>query len=53
MLTALTILLIRQYKLAGSREEFFKWMLQSIGHYAFRAVRLTMAFLLIVTLLKV
>jgi hypothetical protein len=52
MLFALTFLLIRQYKLAGSRQEFFKWILQSVRNYAFRAVRLVMAFLLIVTLLK-
>ncbi|HMK27439.1 MAG TPA: hypothetical protein VK483_15510 [Chitinophagaceae bacterium] len=52
MLTALTVLLIRQYKLAGSRQEFFKWLFQSIQLYAFRAVRLAMAFLLIVTILK-
>ena len=52
MLAALTFLLIRQYKLAGSRQEFFKWIFQNIRHHAFRAVRLTMVFLLIVTLLK-
>ncbi len=52
MLTALAFLLIRQYKLAGSRQEFFKWMFHSIRHYAFRAVRLTMVFLLLVTLLN-
>lgn len=52
MLTTLAILLIRQYRKAGSRQEFFKWMSQSIGQHAAKAVRITMAFLFIVTLLK-
>jgi hypothetical protein len=48
----LTFLLIRQYKLAGSRQEFFKWIVQSIRDHTSRIIRLAMAFLLIVTLLK-
>ena len=52
MLFALTFLLIRRYKLAGSRQEFFNWIFQSIRHQAFGAARLIMTFLLIVILLK-
>jgi len=43
MLTALTILLIRQYRLAKSREEFFKWLMQKINTYTYKAIRIGMA----------
>ena len=52
MLTALTILLIRQYRLAGSREEFFKWLFQKIRIHSLRAVRIGVAFFLIAASLK-
>lgn len=47
MLTALTILLIRQYRIAGSREEFFKWLSDRVHMHAFKVVRISIAFILI------
>jgi hypothetical protein len=52
MLTALAILLIRQYRIAGSPQEFFKWLSQSIHLYAFKAVHVGLAFILVAAFLK-
>ena len=52
MLTALTILLVRQYRKAGSRQEFFKWLFQNLHLYAFRIAYISLAFFLVVASLK-
>lgn len=49
MLITLTVLLVRQYRLAGSRQEFFKWMFQAIRNKALKTVRIIIFFLLIAT----
>jgi len=52
MLTALTILLIRQYRLAESRQEFFKWVFQNLSLHTYKVVRVGLAFFLISASLK-
>ncbi|HLF47433.1 MAG TPA: hypothetical protein VI548_13475 [Chitinophagaceae bacterium] len=52
MLTALTILLIRQYRLCGNRKEFFTWLTQQISLHVFSVVHIGMVFLLISVFLK-
>ncbi len=50
MLAALIIMLIRQYRLVGNRQEFFKWMFQKIRLYTFKALRMGMTFFIIAVL---
>lgn len=52
MLTALTIYLIRQYRLAGNRSTFFLWLRTRIQANIFRSVRFMLGMLTFAVLVR-
>lgn len=51
MTTTLVILLVCQYRKAGSRKEFFNWMMQSVCRHTIRTAGFAMLFFIIVSTL--